>query len=57
MQALQIGLVNESLKQNEQGDAAYQHALKFAQEISINVIYIILYFYDIYKYCIKILIQ
>jgi len=28
----------EALKQNEVGDAAYQHALIFAQEISKNVI-------------------
>ncbi len=36
-QALEIGLVNNSLKQNENGDAAYQYALQFAQEIAKNV--------------------
>lgn len=35
-QAAEIGLVNEALKQNEQGDAAYQHALQFAKEIAKN---------------------
>lgn len=36
-QAKQIGLVNESLKQTPEGDAAYKHALELAQEIAENV--------------------
>lgn len=35
-QAKQIGLVNESLKQTPEGDAAYKHALALAQEIAEN---------------------
>ncbi len=39
-EAFSIGLVNQSIAQNENGDAAYQHALKFADEIAKNVIFI-----------------
>jgi len=35
-QAKSIGLVNESVKQNEQGNAAFKHALELAEEISKN---------------------
>jgi methylglutaconyl-CoA hydratase len=35
-QAKAIGLVNESLKQNEEGNAAYKRALELAQEIAKN---------------------
>jgi len=34
--ASEIGLVNQSIQQNDKGDAAYQIALQFAQEISKN---------------------
>jgi methylglutaconyl-CoA hydratase len=35
-EALQIGLVSHSVKQNEQGDAAYARALELAHEIVKN---------------------
>jgi methylglutaconyl-CoA hydratase len=35
-QAKAIGLVNESLKQNDEGNAAYKRALELAQEIAKN---------------------
>ena len=37
-QAKQIGLVNESVKQNSEGNAAFKHALDLAEEISRNVV-------------------
>jgi enoyl-CoA hydratase/carnithine racemase len=37
-QAKQIGLVNESVKQNGEGNAAFKHALDLAEEISRNVV-------------------
>lgn len=35
-QAFAIGLVNQSVVQNENGDAAYQYAVQFAEEIAQN---------------------
>ena len=36
-QALTVGLVDYSVKQNEEGDAAYKRAIQMAQEICKNV--------------------
>ena len=36
-QASAIGLVNEAVAQNDEGNAAYEHALRFAKEIAKNV--------------------
>lgn len=35
-QASEIGLVNEAVAQNDEGNAAYEHALRFAKEIAKN---------------------
>ena len=36
-EALRLGVVNHSVDQNDAGDAAYQMALKLAEEILPNV--------------------